>query len=46
MAGIPHEDCPVIPLYNTADVYAVRKDLVWKPRPDEKIPLVNARSQT
>jgi len=45
MGRILHEDCPVIPLYNTADVYAVRKDLIWKPRPDEKIPLVNARFQ-
>jgi hypothetical protein len=46
MGRILHEDCPVIPLYNTADVYAVRKDLVWKSRPDEQIPLVNARFQT
>jgi hypothetical protein len=45
MGRILHEDCPVIPLYNTADVYALRKDLIWKPRPDEKIPLVNARFQ-
>jgi len=46
LGRILHEDCPVIPLYNTADVYAVRKDLIWKPRPDEKIPLANARYQT
>lgn len=45
MGRILHDDCPVIPLYNTADVYAVRKDLVWKPRPDEKIPVTQARFQ-
>jgi peptide/nickel transport system substrate-binding protein len=31
--------------FHDGDVYAVRKDLIWKPRPDEKIPLVNARFQ-
>lgn len=29
-----------------AEVHALRKDLVWKPRPDEKIPLANARYQS
>ena len=46
LGKILHEDCPVIPLYNTADVYAVRREVIWKPRPDEKIPVVNARFQS
>jgi peptide/nickel transport system substrate-binding protein len=45
LGRILHEDCPMIPLYNTADAYGVRRDLIWKPRPDEKIPLVDARFQ-
>lgn len=36
------EDAPAVPLWNTADIYAVRSDLVWKPRPDEKIFLTDA----
>lgn len=43
MGRILHDDCPVIPLYNTADVYAVRRDLAWTPRPDEKIQLTAAK---
>ena len=46
LGKILHEDCPVIPLYNTADVYAVRREVIWKPRPDEKIPIINARFQS
>ncbi|MGH7771669.1 MAG: ABC transporter substrate-binding protein, partial [Candidatus Binatia bacterium] len=42
---IVHEDCPTIPLYNTADAYGVRRDLIWQARPDEQIPVVNARFQ-
>lgn len=45
LGKILHEDCPTIPLYNTADAYGVRRDLIWKARPDEKIQLVNARFQ-
>lgn len=43
LGRILHEDCPIIPLYNTADAYGVRRDLIWTARPDEKILLVNAR---
>lgn len=43
LGRILHEDCPTIPLYNTADAYGVRRDLVWTARPDEKIQLVDAR---
>ncbi|MSP37221.1 MAG: hypothetical protein EXR70_01850 [Deltaproteobacteria bacterium] len=43
MGRILHEDCPLIPLFNTADVYAVRRNLNWKPRPDEKIQITDAR---
>lgn len=46
LGRILHEDCPTIPLYNTADAYGVRRDLIWKPRPDEKIPLVDAKFQS
>jgi peptide/nickel transport system substrate-binding protein len=46
MGRILHDDCPVIPLYNTADVYAVRREVIWKPRPDEKIPVAAARFQS
>jgi peptide/nickel transport system substrate-binding protein len=46
MGRILHEDCPTIPLYNTADAYGVRRDLVWKPRPDEKIQVAGARFQS
>jgi peptide/nickel transport system substrate-binding protein len=45
MMNILHEDCPTIPLYNPADAYGVRRDIVWKVRPDEKILLANARFQ-
>jgi peptide/nickel transport system substrate-binding protein len=31
------EDVPFIPLYNLADNYGVSRDIIWKPRPDEKI---------
>ena len=46
MVRILHEDCPTIPLYNSADAYGVRRDVVWKPRPDEKIALQDARIQS
>jgi peptide/nickel transport system substrate-binding protein len=31
------EEVPIIPLYNLADVYGVSRDVIWKPRSDEKI---------
>ena len=46
LGKILHEDCPVIPLYNTADIYAVRRDVIWKPRPDEKIAVAEAKFQS
>jgi peptide/nickel transport system substrate-binding protein len=46
MVRILHEDCPTIPLYNSADAYGVRRDVIWKPRPDEKIALQDARLQS
>ena len=30
-------DVPFVPLYHLADIYGVAKNLIWKPRPDEKI---------
>jgi peptide/nickel transport system substrate-binding protein len=45
MVRLLHEDCPTIPLYNTGDAYGVRRDVIWKPRPDEKIPVEEARFQ-
>jgi peptide/nickel transport system substrate-binding protein len=43
MVRILHDDCPTIPLYNTGDAYAVRRDLIWTARADEKIQVENAR---
>ena len=37
MGEILMEDVPFIPLYNLADIYGVARDIIWKPRPDEKI---------
>jgi ABC-type transport system substrate-binding protein len=31
------EDAPAIPLWNVSNIYGVRSDLVWTPRPDEKV---------
>lgn len=31
------EDVPFVPLYNLADLYGVTKNIVWSPRPDEKV---------
>ena len=31
------EDVPFVPLYHLADTYGASRDLIWKPRPDEKI---------
>ncbi|MEE9569854.1 MAG: ABC transporter substrate-binding protein, partial [Candidatus Binatia bacterium] len=36
------DDAPAIPLWNQADIYAVRSDLEWTPRPDEKVVLDKA----
>ncbi|HWP60658.1 MAG TPA: ABC transporter substrate-binding protein [Candidatus Acidoferrales bacterium] len=46
MVRILDEDCPTVPLYNTGDAYALRRDLIWTPRPDEKIPVADARFKT
>jgi peptide/nickel transport system substrate-binding protein len=46
MVRILHDDCPTIPLYNTGDAYAVRRDVVWTARPDEKIRVENATIKT
>ena len=31
------EDAPFVPLYTLAEIYGVARNVVWKPRPDEKI---------
>ena len=31
------EDVPFVPLYNLADLYGAARNVVWSPRPDEKI---------
>ncbi len=31
------EEVPFVPLYNLADIYGVARNIVWKPKPDEKI---------
>jgi peptide/nickel transport system substrate-binding protein len=31
------EDVPLVPLYTLAEIYGVARNVVWKPRPDEKI---------
>jgi peptide/nickel transport system substrate-binding protein len=31
------EDVPFVPLYTLAEIYGAARNVVWKPRPDEKI---------
>jgi peptide/nickel transport system substrate-binding protein len=31
------EDVPLVPLYTLAEIYGVARNVIWKPRPDEKI---------
>ncbi len=31
------EDLPLIPLYSPRALYAVRSDLIWSPRPDQRL---------
>jgi peptide/nickel transport system substrate-binding protein len=31
------EDVPFVPLYTLAELYGVARNVIWKPRPDEKI---------
>jgi peptide/nickel transport system substrate-binding protein len=31
------EDVPFVPLYTLAEIYGVARNVVWRPRPDEKI---------
>lgn len=40
------EDVPFVPLYNLADLYGVTKNVVWQPRPDEKILSWNMKIRT
>jgi len=37
------EDVPFVPLYHLADLYGVAKNVVWKPRPDEKVLAFNMK---
>jgi peptide/nickel transport system substrate-binding protein len=37
------EEVPFVPLYNLADLYGVAKNVVWKPRPDEKVLAFNMK---
>jgi peptide/nickel transport system substrate-binding protein len=31
------EDAPIVPLYTLAENYGVARNVIWKPRPDEKV---------
>ncbi|HXG49861.1 MAG TPA: ABC transporter substrate-binding protein [candidate division Zixibacteria bacterium] len=31
------EDVPLVPLYTLAEIYGVARNVVWRPRPDEKV---------
>jgi ABC-type oligopeptide transport system substrate-binding subunit len=31
------EDAPIVPLYTLAENYGVVRNVIWKPRPDEKV---------
>jgi peptide/nickel transport system substrate-binding protein len=31
------EDVPFVPLYTLAEIYGVARNIIWKPRPDEKV---------
>jgi peptide/nickel transport system substrate-binding protein len=31
------EDAPFVPLYNLADLYGTAKNVIWQPRPDERV---------
>lgn len=31
------EDAPFVPLYTLAEIYGVARNVVWKPRPDERM---------
>jgi hypothetical protein len=31
------EDVPFVPLYTLAEIYGLARNVLWKPRPDEKV---------
>jgi peptide/nickel transport system substrate-binding protein len=40
LAQLVHEDVPLVPLYRQADLYALRRDLTFRPRLDRRVRLV------
>lgn len=43
LGRLVHEDVPVVPLYRQADLYALRSDLVFRPRLDRRVKAAEIR---